>query len=53
MLNGQVLISKLFQRKKKYLLAQIQFKKLETFNSIYLHSKSHFEDDGTENYLVF
>ena len=28
-------------------------KKLETFDSIYFCGKSHFEDDGTHNYLVF
>ena len=28
-------------------------KKLETFDSIYFHGKSNFEDDGTQNYLVF
>ena len=28
-------------------------KKLETFDSIYFRGKSHFEDDGTQNYLVF
>ena len=28
-------------------------KKLETFDSIYFHGKSHFEDDGTQDYLVF
>ena len=28
-------------------------KKLETFDSIYFCGKSHFEDDGTQNYLVF
>ena len=28
-------------------------KKLETFDSIYFRGKSHFEDDGTENWLVF
>ena len=28
-------------------------KKLETFDSIYFRSKGHFEDDGTQNYLVF
>ena len=26
---------------------------METFNSIYFRVKSHFEDDGTQNYLVF
>ena len=28
-------------------------KKLETFDSIYFRGKSHFEEDGTQNYLVF
>ena len=28
-------------------------KKLETFDSIYFRDKSHFEGDGTQNYLVF
>ena len=28
-------------------------KKLETFDSIYFRGKSHFEDNGTQNYLVF
>ena len=28
-------------------------KKLETFDSIYFRSKSHFEKDGTQNYLFF
>ena len=27
-------------------------KKLKTFDSIYFRGKSHFEEDGTENYLV-
>ena len=31
----------------------MNFKKLETFDSIYLRGKSHFEDDDTQNYLVF
>ena len=28
-------------------------KKIETFDSIHFRGKSHFEDDGTENYSVF
>ena len=28
-------------------------KKLQTFDSIYFRGKSHFEEDGTQNYLVF
>ena len=27
--------------------------KRKVFDSIYFHSKSHFEDDVTKNYLVF
>ena len=27
--------------------------KLQAFDSSYLHGKSHFEDDGIQNYLVF
>ena len=27
--------------------------KLKTFDSSYFISKSHFEEDGTQNYLVF
>ena len=26
---------------------------METFDSIYFCGKSHFENDGTQNYLVF
>ena len=45
--------------KKKYLKQNKTFnsrkwiKKLETFDSIYFRGKSHFEDDDTQNYLVF
>ena len=28
-------------------------KKLETFDSVYFRGKSHFEEDGTQNWLVF
>ena len=28
-------------------------KKLKTFDSSYFTGKSHFEEDGTQNYLVF
>ena len=30
-----------------------ELKKLKTFDSIQFRSKSHFEEDGTQNYLVF
>ena len=28
-------------------------KNLQTFDSIYFRGKSHFEEDGTQNYLIF
>ena len=31
----------------------MSWKKLQTFVSIYFRGKSYFENDGTENYLVF
>ena len=37
----------------KHLLVEKELKKLETFDSTYFRDKSHFEDDGTQNYLVF
>ena len=30
-----------------------EFKKLKTFDSRYFRGKSHFEEDGNQNYLVF
>ena len=30
-----------------------ELKKLKAFNSSYFCDKSHFEDDGTQNWLVF
>ena len=39
--------------KTKHLLVENEFKKLQTFDSIYFRDKSHFEKDGTQNYLVF
>ena len=49
--NCQVLIEKLPDI--KHLFVQNKSKKLNTFDSIYFSSKSHFEEDGTQNYLVF
>ena len=44
---------KITWKKTKHLLVENQLKKLETFDSIYFQGKSHFEDDGTQNYVVF
>ena len=35
------------------MLVENELKKLKTFDSIYFRGKSHFEEDGTQNYLVF
>ena len=37
----------------KHLLVKNQLKKPKTFNSSYFIGKSHFEEDGTQNRLVF
>ena len=39
--------------KTKSLLVENELNKLKTFDSGYLISKSHFEEDGTQNCLVF
>ena len=39
--------------KIKHLLVENEFKKLKIFNSIYFRGKRHFEEDGSQNYLVF
>ena len=44
---------KINSNKTKHVLVENEFKKLQTFDSIYLRDKSHFEEDGTPNYLVF
>ena len=44
---------KITQNKTKRLLVENEFNKLKTFESSYFIGKSHFEEDGTQNYLVF
>ena len=39
--------------KTRHLLVENEFKKLKPFDLIYFRGKSHFEEDGTQNYLVF
>ena len=39
--------------KRKHLLVKNEFKKLPTFDSSYFIGKKHFEEDGTQNQLVF
>ena len=49
MLNCRVLTEKLLRIKQKIYLLN----KLKTFDSSYFIGKSHFDEDGTQNYLVF
>ena len=44
---------KITANKTKHLLVKNELEKLETFDSNYCHGKSYFEDDGTQNWLVF
>ena len=41
------------QNKTKHLLVESELNKFKTFDSGYFIGKSHFEEDGTQNYLVF
>ena len=53
MQNCRVLTEKITENKTKHLLVQNELNKLKTFDSSYFIGKSHFEEDGTQNYLVF
>ena len=44
---------KITKNKSKYLLVQNELKKLKTFDLSYFIGKSHFDEDGAQNYLVF
>ena len=44
---------KITQNKSKHLLVESELNKLKTFDSSYFIRKSHFEEDGTHNDLVF
>ena len=44
---------KITANKSKHLLVENELKKLKTFDSSYYRVKSHFEEYGTYNYLLF
>ena len=44
---------KIVSNKTKDLLIENELKKLKTFDSSYFIGKSYFDEDGTQNYLVF
>ena len=39
--------------KTKILLLESKIKKLNNFDAAYFRGKDYFDDDGTQNYLVF
>ena len=39
--------------KTKYFLVENELNKLQKFDAAYFRGKSHFEEDGTQSYLVF
>ena len=45
--------AKLLSLNKKITSTENELKKLKTFDSSYFRGKGHFEEDGTQNYLVF
>ena len=51
--TSQVLTEKITANKTKNLLAENELNKLKTFDPSYCIAKSPFEEDGTQNYLVF
>ena len=44
---------KITQNKTKHLLVENELNKLKTFDSSYFIGKIDFDEDGTQNYLVF
>ena len=49
----QDISKRITSNKTKHLLVENEFKKIQKFNSSHFRGKSHFEEDGTQNYLVF
>ena len=45
--------SKIVENKTKNVSIENELKKLKTFYLSYFRGKSHFEEDGTQHYLVF
>ena len=48
-----ILNRKITATKSKHLLVENELNKLKTFDSGYFIGKNYFEEDGTQNYLVF
>ena len=44
---------KIVSNKEKHLFIENELKKLESFDSSYFRGKSHFKNDGSQNWIVF
>ena len=49
----KILDQKINSNKIEHLLVENELQKVKTFDSSYFRGKSHFEEDGTQNYLAF
>ena len=49
----QDISKRITSNKSRHLLVENGLKKLKTFDPAYFRGKDHFEEDGTQNYLVF
>ena len=49
----QDISKRITSNKTKHLLVENELKKLQKFDSSYFRGKSHFEEDGAQNYLAF
>ena len=48
-----IINKKITTNKTKHILVENELKKLEKFDAAYFRGKNYFEEDGTQNYLVF
>ena len=49
----QDISKRITSNKTNHLLVENELKKLQKFDSSYFKGKNHFEEDGTQNYVVF
>ena len=47
------IIDRVTKNKTKHLFVENELKKLQKFYAAYFKGKSHFEEDGTQDYLLF
>ena len=53
LLNCQALIKKITSNRTKHLHVKKELKKLKSFDLGYFIGKTHFDEDGAQNYLIF